>query len=160
MKPQDFIALIGPAAQASRLQTSIPASFVVAQAALESGWGESGLARRAKNLFGIKADRSWTGPRITLNTREFLNKQWVVIPADWRAYPDWQTCLVDHGQFLRSNKRYAVCFSCTTGKAFAHAVAKAGYATDPRYADKLIAMIDKYQLESLDPPLNLSPEAA
>jgi flagellum-specific peptidoglycan hydrolase FlgJ len=159
VKPQDFIALIGPAAQASRLQTGIPASFVVAQAALESGWGESGLAKRAKNLFGIKADRSWAGQRITLNTREFLNQQWAVIPADWRAYPDWQACLVDHGQFLRSNKRYAVCFSCTTGKAFAQAVAKAGYATDPRYADKLIAMIDKYQLEALDPPLNLSPEA-
>ncbi len=159
MKPQDFIALIGPAAQASRLQTGIPASFVVAQAALESGWGESGLAKRAKSLFGIKADRSWTGQRITLNTREFLNKQWVVIPADWRAYPDWQTCLVDHGQFLCRNKRYAACFACTTGKAFAQAVAKAGYATDPRYADKLIAMIDKYQLEVLDTPLNLSPEA-
>ena len=75
MKPQDFITLIGPAAQASRLQTGIPASFVVAQAALESGWGESGLAKRAKNLFGIKADRSWSGQRITLNTREFLNQQ-------------------------------------------------------------------------------------
>ena len=159
MKPHDFIALIGPAAQASRLQTGIPASFVVAQAALESGWGESGLAKRAKNLFGIKADRSWAGQRITLNTREFLNKQWVVTPADWRTYPDWQACLVDHGQFLRRNKRYATCFACTTGKAFAQAVAKAGYATDPRYADKLIAMIDKYQLEALDPPLNLSPEA-
>ena len=159
MKPQDFIALIGPAAQASRLQTGIPASFVVAQAALESGWGESGLAKRAKNLFGIKADRSWSGQRITLNTREFLNQQWVVIPADWRAYPDWQTCLVDHGQFLRRNKRYATCFACTTGKTFAQTVAKAGYATDPRYADKLIAMIDKYQLEALDPPLNLSPES-
>lgn len=159
MKPQDFIALIGPAAQASRLQTGIPASFVVAQAALESGWGESGLAKRAKNLFGIKADRTWAGQRITLNTREFLNQQWVVIPADWRAYPDWQACLVDHGQFLRRNKRYAACFACTTGKTFAQAVAKAGYATDPRYADKLIAMIDKYQLEALDPPLSLSPEA-
>jgi len=84
----------------------------------------------------------------------------VVIPADWRAYPDWQTCLVDHGQFLRRNKRYAACFACTTGKTFAQAVAKAGYATDPRYADKLIGMIDKYQLEALDLPLNLSPEAA
>ena len=106
-----------------------------------------------------EADRSWTGQRITLNTREFLNQQWVVIPADWRAYPDWQACLVDHGQFLRRNKRYAACFACTTGKTFAQAVAKAGYATDPRYADKLIAMIDKYQLEALDPPLNLSPGA-
>ncbi len=152
MKPQDFIALIGPVAQASRLKTGIPASFVVAQAALESGWGGSGLAKRANNLFGIKADRSWAGPRITLNTREFLNQQWVVIPADWRAYPDWQACLVDHGQFLRRNKRHSACFACTIGKKFSQAVAKAGYATDPRYADKLIAMIDKYQLEALDLP--------
>ena len=65
MKPQDFIALIGPAAQASRLQTGIPASFVVAQAALESGWGESGLAKRAMNLFGIKG---WqiNAPHVTM----------------------------------------------------------------------------------------------
>ena len=123
MKPQDFIALIGPAAQASARQTQIPASFTVAQAALESGWGESGLTQRAKNLFGIKADRSWPGEKLTLNTREFLKGQWVVISAQWRVYPDWQACLLDHAQFLRRNKRYAACFECADGKAFAKAVA-------------------------------------
>ena len=140
----------------------VDSSLLIAQAALETGWGQK-MVKNARgnsnNLFNIKADRSWAGQRITLNTREFLNQQWAVIPADWRAYPDWQACLVDHGRFLRRNKRYAACFACSTGKTFAQAVAKAGYATDPRYADKLIAMIDKYQLEALDPPVNLSPEA-
>ncbi len=150
MKPQDFIALIGPAAQASARQTQIPASFTVAQAALESGWGESGLTQRAKNLFGIKADRSWPGEKLTLNTREFLKGQWVLVSAQWRVYPDWPACLFDHAQFLRRNKRYAACFECAEGKAFAKAVAQAGYATDPNYADKLIAMIDKYKLDQLD----------
>ena len=57
---------------------------------------------------------------------------------------------MDHAQFLRRNKRYAACFECAEGKAFAKAVAQAGYATDPNYAGKLIAMIDKYKLDQLD----------
>ena len=61
MKPQEFIALVGPAAQASAANTGVPASFTVAQAALESGWGTSSLAKDGKNLFGVKADPAWRG---------------------------------------------------------------------------------------------------
>ena len=61
MKPQDFISLIGVAAKASAKLSSVPASFTVAQAALESAWGESLLARQGQNLFGVKADPSWKG---------------------------------------------------------------------------------------------------
>ncbi|WP_341686708.1 glycoside hydrolase family 73 protein [Limnohabitans sp.] len=141
-----------PGAQASAALSGVPASITIAQAALESAWGESGLARNGNNLFGIKADSLWRGETLTMNTREFIKGHWVVVPALWRKYPSWQASTQDHAAFLRRNKRYAACFACTTGKTFAQAVAKAGYATDPRYADKLISMIDKYQLEALDLP--------
>lgn len=152
MIPSEFIMRLTLGAQASAKLSGVPASITIAQAALESAWGESGLARNGNNLFGIKADSLWRGETLTMNTREFIKGQWVVVPALWRKYPSWQASTQDHAAFLRRNKRYAACFACTTGKAFAREVAKAGYATDPAYADKLISMIDKYQLEALDLP--------
>ncbi len=109
MKPQDFIALIGGAAKASAKLSSVPASFTVAQAALESAWGESMLARQGKNLFGVKADLAWQGDVLTINTREFLHGTWVMVPARWRKYTDWQACMDDHAAFLHQNRRYAAC---------------------------------------------------
>ena len=150
MNAQDFISLIGPAAQASAKLTGVPASFTVAEAALESGWGASQLASQGKNLFGVKADRSWNGEVLTLNTREFLHGTWVMVPACWRKYANWQTCMDDHAAFLHQNRRYESCFLCTTGDAFAKAVAQAGYATDPDYAAKLVSIINQHQLAELD----------
>lgn len=150
MTPQEFIALIGPAAQSCAKTSGVPASFTVAQAALESGWGESGLAKKGKNLFGVKADASWKGDILTLQTKEFLNGSWVVVTARWRKYTNWQRALEDHAAFLKNNKRYAGCFLCASGVSFAQAVANAGYATDPNYADKLISIIDMHELAQLD----------
>ena len=150
MDAQAFIALIGPAAQASAKRSGVPASFTVAQAALESGWGESLLARQGKNLFGVKADPAWRGEVLTFNTREFLRGAWVTVPAHWRKYADWQVCIDDHATFLRQNRRYVACFACTSGEAFARAVAQAGYATDPDYADKLVSIIEQHRLSDLD----------
>ena len=150
MEAQAFIALIGPAAQASARKTGVPASFTVAQAALESGWGESLLVRQGKNLFGVKADPAWGGEVLTFNTREFLRGVWVTVPAYWRKYADWQACIDDHAAFLRENRRYAPCFTCTTGAAFARAVAQAGYATDPEYGDKIVSIIERHRLDRLD----------
>ena len=150
MDAQAFIALIGPAAQASAKVTGVPASFTVAQAALESGWGESLLARQGKNLFGVKADPAWRGEVLMLNTREFLRGAWVTVPAHWRKYADWQACIDDHAAFLRQNGRYARCFTCTSGAAFAQAVAQAGYATDPQYAEKIASIIEQHRLDRLD----------
>ena len=150
MTPLEFIALIGPAAQVCAKKSGVPASVTVAQAALESGWGESGLARKGRNLFGVKADASWKGDILTMQTKEFLNGSWVVVTARWRKYSNWQRALDDHAAFLKNNKRYAECFQCQSGVDFAQAVAKAGYATDPRYAYKLISIIEKHNLAQLD----------
>ena len=98
----------------------------------------------------MKADPSGCGEVLTFNTREFLRGAWVVVPAHWRKYADWQVCIDDHAAFLRQNRRYAPCFACSTGAAFARAVEQAGYATDPEYAAKLVSVIEQYQLARLD----------
>ena len=104
------------------------------------------------NLFGVKADASWRGPTLDIQTREYLNGQWVMVPARWRKYADWQGCMDDHAAFLRNNPRYALCFSYRDGEGFARAVAAAGYATDPEYANKLCAIIRAHALGVFDQP--------
>ncbi len=150
MTPTEFIMCLSKPAVESQRKTGVPASITIAQAALESAWGESGLARAGNNLFGIKADSRWRGETLTLNTREFIKGQWLVAPAKWRKYPNWQVSIDDHAAFLKLNPRYKACFLCTTAPAFAQALAQVGYATDPDYANKLIALISKHQLQSLD----------
>ena len=150
MTPTDFIALIGPAAQASAKASGVPASVTVAQAALESAWGESKLARFGHNLFGVKADKAWTGEILTMQTREFQAGKWVVVPALWRKYADWLACIDDHAAFLRRNKRYTVAFAATSAESFARALQTAGYATDPDYGNKLVAVMRSHKLAALD----------
>lgn len=150
MSPQDFLDQLLPAAIACQRQTGIPASFTLAQAALESAWGASQLAKRGCNLFGIKADRAWTGPTIDMDTAEVINGKRVIVPAKWRAYPDWLACMLDRAAFFRKNPRYGKCFDCTTGEGWAHAVQAAGYATDPQYADKIISVIHGRNLGRFD----------
>lgn len=150
MTPLEFIAAIKPAALATQANTGIPASFTIAQAALESAWGKSGLSVQACNLFGVKADASWSGDVLCLPTKEFLKGEWVVVQAKWRKYKDWQGCTDDHAAFLVKNPRYKPAFSFKTGIQFAQAVARAGYATDPNYASKITQIITTHNLNTLD----------
>lgn len=147
MTPADFIAAISPAAKTSAKTTRIPASFTVAQGALESAWGAHAPGM---NLFGIKADSSWKGPVTTQITHEVVNGQTITITAKFRAYDDWLGSITDHAQFLLTNPRYQPAFAYTTGALFAQAVAAAGYATDPQYAAKIISIIRAHGLASLD----------
>ncbi len=149
MNPSEFIMRLTPSAVESQRKSGVPASITIAQAALESAWGESGLARAGNNLFGIKADSRWRGETLTLNTRELIKGQWVVIPTKWRKYSSWQDSIDDHAAFLKGNPRYQPCFLCQTAEAFARALLKAGYATDPSYADKLLSLIDQHKLLAL-----------
>lgn len=148
--PNAFIAKIAPAARASMRATGIPASFTIAEGALESAWGSSQLAAQAMNLFGVKADSAWHGDVLTMPTREFLKGSWCVVPARWRRYSDWQGCMDDHAAFFRQNPRYKAALACKDGPSFARAVAAAGYATDPQYAQKLCAIIVGHNLQEFD----------
>jgi flagellar protein FlgJ len=147
MTPEEFIAAVSPAARASMVTTKIPASFTIADAADESGWG---VHAPGMNLFGVKADPSWHGPVTTRRTREIIHGLPVIITATFRAYSDWLGSIHDHALFLLGNPRYRPAFAYTTGALFAQAVAAAGYATDTDYAAKIIAIIKQHHLSALD----------
>ncbi|GIP28223.1 hypothetical protein J23TS9_33530 [Paenibacillus sp. J23TS9] len=151
MKKADFIAKIAPLASADQLKTGVPASLTIAQAALESSWGESALTTKAGNLFGIKGE----GPAgsVRMLTSEYVKGALVKIYAYFRAYHSWEESIQDHSRLIVSgvagDRRYAGALN-TDGRTAAKMVAKAGYATDPLYADKLIQIMDQYNLYPYD----------
>jgi flagellum-specific peptidoglycan hydrolase FlgJ len=150
--PSDFIEAIGAAARVSRQATGVPASVTVAQAILESDWGRSRLARQGNNLFGIKA-LSGPGPDgvVTMATWEHTPAGDVVVQAPFKAYGSLEQSVEDHGRFFVVNRRYAAALGVgRDARAFAQAIQDAGYATDPNYASKLDALMDKYNLYRFD----------
>lgn len=149
MTPAEFIAAIAPAAQACMRTSRVPASVTVAQACLESAWGAHAPGY---NLFGIKADAGWRGPVTFQETHEVVDGRTVEIVAQFRAYADWRGSIDDHAAFLVGNSRYRAAFLCADGPAFAAAMARAGYATDPLYAAKLKAVMAAHNLGALDVP--------
>lgn len=125
-------------------------SVVLAQAILESDWGTSDKALQANNLFGIKAASDWTGPTVTLPTKEYVNNKWIFIDAKWRKYENWTASIMDHANFLITRKHYKNIIGETDYKKVCNELQKAGYATDPTYANKLIVRIEQYNLTKYD----------
>lgn len=148
MTPTDFIALMLPGALASQAATGVPAGFTIAQAAVESGWLK--VTPPGNNLFGIKADASWTGPTVEEATHEYFGGVKRAETDPFRAYPDYTSSLIDHAKFLCGNPRYNNCLSTTNSVAFAKAVAAAGYATAPNYAEELTGIIQFHNLTQYD----------
>ena len=144
-----FMDRIAADAIASQRRTGVPASVTMAQAALESNWGKSGLSTRANNFFGIKGK----GPEgsVTMRTREVFNGKSTYVNAPFRSYSSPAQSFDDHGRFLTGNRRYGTAMQHTNDPhRFAQEIARAGYATDPQYASKLSGMINKYGLERFD----------
>ncbi len=83
---------------------------------------------------------------------ELVRYKDVLQAANWRMYPDWQACMDDRSKFFSANPRYAACFKAIGGEAWARAVQAAGYATDPAYADKIIAVMHAHGLSQFDKP--------
>jgi len=144
--PDAFVADILPHAKAAAKKLGVPASVLVAQSALETGWGKH-VPRDAEgrpnfNFFGIKADASWNGPRQNSSTLEFNGHAMVRSQASFRAYHQVSDSFDDLVHFLQSNPRYRQALAAKDNpEAFARALQRAGYATDPQYADKLIAIL-------------------
>ncbi len=126
-------------------------SLTIAQAILESGWGNSGLTIKANALFGIKAGITWRGKAFNSKTQEcYDNKNLITISAYFRGYNSWAESINDHTAFIVSNKRYANVLAAKDYKAACNAIAKAGYATAPNYAASLISIIEQYKLYEYD----------
>jgi hypothetical protein len=150
---QAFIDATARAARLGAAQTGVPASVTVAQAILESDWGRSALAQDANNYFGIKAvGRLGTDGVVWMSTGEFddAGQAYQTVSA-FRAYKSLADSVVDHDNLLRTGSRYAAAMQASTDpKEFAEQLSEAGYATDPDYADKLVALMDRYDLYRLD----------
>jgi flagellar protein FlgJ len=142
-----FLKLHDNAAKAAEAATGIPANFMVAQAAHESGWGRHEIKNTdgstSFNVFGIKAGSSWKGATTEVTTTEVINGQARKVKAKFRAYSSYEEAFTDYARMMKNNPRYAkVVESGASAQGFALGLQKAGYATDPAYADKLTRMIN------------------
>jgi hypothetical protein len=149
LNKQEFINSIKDGAQKGQAQYGILASLKIAQAILESGWGQSGLARKANNLFGIKAFSNWTGKRVTMQTTEYYNGVKTTVMADFRAYNTLNDSIEDHNKLLM-NTRYKPVRECKDYKSACEKIYECGYATDPDYPKKLIRLIEENKLNEFD----------
>lgn len=145
--PEAFVARIWPQAQRAAAELGVDPKMLVAQAALETGWGRHVVGRgntgEGGNLFGIKAGRSWEGNAVRAATREFANGRMVSELASFRSYDSVEASFNDYVALLKNSPRYAdTLHSGGDGRRFAHSLARAGYATDPHYANKLIAIAE------------------
>jgi flagellar protein FlgJ len=146
-----FVQQHTAAAQAAEAKTGIPASFMVAQAAHETGWGRKEIRNAdgtpSYNLFGIKAGAGWTGPTTDVTTTEYLNGKAQKVTARFRAYSSYDESFSDYARLMKDSPRYAKLTQETVahsadGSRFARGLQRAGYATDPAYAEKLTKMIN------------------
>jgi len=143
---RDFVADIWPHAHAASRATGIPAHFMVAQAALETGWGTKQLKNAdgspSYNLFNIKAGSNWNGPTTAQkNVSEFEDGNWQSRQAGFRSYASWGEAFADYAKLLTDNPRYAKVLGRSDAAGFAQELKNAGYATDPAYVDKLVRII-------------------
>ena len=150
---QAFLEQAAQAARDGQALTGVPASVTTAQAILESDWGRSLLAISANNYFGIKAMGTLGSDGVVwMPTSEYddSGNLYQIISA-FRAYKSLTDSLTDHDLLLSTSSRYASAMKAARDpKAFAALLASDGYSTDPAYADKLIAIMDRYNLYQLD----------
>lgn len=149
-KQNDFInRLLQPAISAAQ-NTGIPHQLIIAQAALESGWGKSEIltsqGKPSHNLFGIKASGDWQGDTTEITTTEYIDGVAKKVKAVFRVYASYSEALADYGGLLVNNPRYQHVANSGTAERGAQALQRGGYATDPRYADKLINIIQKVKV--------------
>ncbi|WP_059040692.1 glucosaminidase domain-containing protein [Paenibacillus rubinfantis] len=150
-----FFMKYAAAAQEEERRSGIPASITLAQAAIESGYGNSSICN---NVFGIKANRGYDGPTCSAETNEEYGGEVVRTVAVFRAYDSVLESFADHSDFLLENPRYRFALAQENPYAFANELQRAGYATDSQYANKLKAIIRSQNLAILDANGGIDPE--
>ncbi|MEQ6341989.1 MAG: flagellar assembly peptidoglycan hydrolase FlgJ [Gammaproteobacteria bacterium] len=144
--PEEFVKSLWPHAQQAGKELGVAPAALLAQAALESGWGQSVMrhpdGRSSHNLFGIKADARWQGERLSMPTLEYTDGKAVRRNEAFRSYDSFSASFTDYANFLRANPRYGQALAVAGDpQAFANALQDAGYATDPAYARKISAIL-------------------
>jgi flagellar protein FlgJ len=160
--PAQFVTALLPEAQAAAAELGIEPRLLLAQAALETGWGRAVPQRgdeSAHNLFGIKAGASWDGAAVEHWTQEHEGGVTVAQRERFRAYGSTAESFADYVDLIATARRYAEALDqAADPEAYARAVTKAGYATDPKYADKWLAIYNgdrlEHALRGVDLPLS------
>jgi peptidoglycan hydrolase FlgJ len=143
-----FVDKLAASAQAASETTGVPARFIIGQAALESGWGKREILKAngetSHNVFGIKATKDWTGKTVSTVTTEYRNGRPERVVEKFRSYGSYDEAMADYAQMLKGNPRYAQVLNGSHDAAgFAVGMQRAGYATDPHYAKKLMSIMSR-----------------
>ncbi|MCG8323952.1 MAG: flagellar assembly peptidoglycan hydrolase FlgJ [Thiotrichales bacterium] len=149
--PQDFISYMRPLAEKVAAQLGIDTNVLIAQSALETGWGKKIIRNSdgtsSHNLFGIKSHRDWQGPSARVNTVEYVDGTMQKTRDSFRVYESYADSFADYAEFLASNPRYQDAMNKTgNSHEFIRALQTAGYATDPQYADKVLDIMDRHAI--------------
>lgn len=153
LSKDEFIQRLLPHAKVLQEGYGVLPSIIIGQGILESNWGISQLSSEYNNLFGIK---SFGHPdKVTLDTQEYVNEQWVTIQGDFRVYQSWEDSMTDHTMLFVngvdwSPEKYEKVLTAPSYREAAIALQEAGYATDPEYANKVIHVIETYHLDQYD----------
>lgn len=145
---EGFLAIIKPMVIKDMQTSGILASLTASQALIESNKGNSGLAVKGNNLFGIKG--KYNGESVRMETTEYYNGVPTRVMADFRKYPSWAESIADHSALFNTKSRYANLRGLTNYKLACQFVREDGYATSPTYTNTLINCIEKYRLYSWD----------
>lgn len=154
---KDFLkTIIRCAKNACKAGYIVAPAAVAAQAALESAFGESRLAKDANNLFGIKATKSWHGPVVEYETKEHKNGEWITITARFRKYDSYQECVMDYAKIINRLPWYKDAVEAARlgdDMGFINGLLASekqpGWATDPEYAKKIMRIFNQYDLGTL-----------
>ena len=141
-RAEDFVRTVKPHIQQAASQLGVSPQVLLAQAALETGWGQhmpvDDSGRPSYNLFGIKADASWQGAVATGSTREFDGQRMVATEDGFRRYDSYAQSVQDYVNFIRSQPRYAQALAHGgNDENFVQGLKSGGYATDPQYVEKI-----------------------
>ncbi len=146
--PDQFVKKLWPQAQQAAQHLGIQPEYLLAQAALETGWGKNVIGN-SHNLFGIKADASWKGDRVSAVTREMHDGKFFNVTAEFRAYPNYEASFADYVQFIKTQPRYQKALAVAADpQAYYQQLQTAGYATDPDYALKVLSIAQQDRLKT------------
>lgn len=146
LTPKNFVNQLWPHAADAAKELGVSPHFLLAQAALETGWGKSELktadGSNSFNLFNIKAGKNWDGKTVSREVTEYVNGKPVKSMESFRAYDSYAEAFADYASLLKNNPRYSGAVGQgSDAQAFAHGLQRGGYATDPMYADKMLRVM-------------------
>ncbi len=146
--PKDYIKTMRPYAEDAASKLGVPANILLAQSALETGWGNKVIQHQdgqsSHNLFGIKANEQWDGQHAHVSSLEYVNGNAKREVSSFRVYESYKQSFDDYVDFIKSNNRYHTALQKSgDGEGYIKALQDAGYATDPKYAEKVMDIVNR-----------------